>query len=73
MTVKAQLIYSHGDMIHGHWIEVDIATAETFNQSVLCFHQMAEMRSVCDSVRRQAGLRREMSELRNAIADIERR
>jgi len=35
--------------------------------------QMADMRSVCDSLRRQAGLRREMSELRNAIADIERR
>ena len=34
---------------------------------------MAEMRAVCDSMRRQTNLKREMSELRNAIADIERR
>ena len=60
---------------------MDIGSKSTFRQrklitpfieNVLCL-QMAEMRSVCDSVRRQAGLRREMSELRNAIADIERR
>jgi hypothetical protein len=34
---------------------------------------MSQMRTVCDNMRRQTNLRREMSELRNAIADIEQR
>ena len=34
---------------------------------------MAKMRAVCDNMRRQTNLRREMAELRNAIGDIEQR